>query len=87
MAVTIEQHIKACEKSVEIIAHVRRMAELDDTDMEEFDKALNALCDKYHDKFAKMDDLGVALYGMKVILEAGEGEKLMRILTEDEGDE
>jgi len=74
--ITLDEHIKGLEKPVEVIAHVRRMAELNGTDMEEFDAKLNALCAKKHEMFAKMDELEVAMYGLKVVLEAGKGKEL-----------
>lgn len=81
---TLEDHMKAIESSVECIAHVRRMAELDDLDMEEFDKALNDLCQQKHEMFADMGEVGVTLYGLKVILEAGKGEDLVKAMMEGE---
>ena len=74
--ITLDEHIKGLEKPVEVIAHVRRMAELNGTDMEEFDAKLNDLCAKKHEMFAKMDELEVAMYGLKVVLEAGKGREL-----------
>lgn len=80
---TLDDHMKAIETQVEMIAHVRRIAEVDGLDMEEFDKRLNALCDKYHEKFAKMDELGLALHGFSVIVKAGLGDKLISEMMED----
>lgn len=74
--VTLEDHIKAIEKPVEIIAHVRRMAEMDGSDMEAFDARLNELCNEYHEKFANMNEFEVTLYGLKVLLKAGKGKEL-----------
>lgn len=82
--VVIADHMKALEKPVEIIAHVRRMAELDGTDMEKFDEKLNELCEKKHEKFARMDDIEIALYGLKMIIDAGAGAKLAEALKNDE---
>lgn len=82
---TVEDHIRSVESSVEVIAHVRRMAELDDLDMDEFDKALNDLCQKKHEKLADMGELDVALYGLKILLEAGKGKELIKAMME--GDE
>lgn len=82
---TLEDHIKAIEKPIEIIAHVRRMAEVDGEDMEKFDAKLNELCDEKHEMFAKMNDAKLALYGLKMIFDAGEGEEFFRdILGKDE---
>ena len=82
--VTIADHIKALEKPVEIIAHVRRMAELGGEDMEKFDEKLNELCEKKHKMFAKMEDAEIALYGLKMIFEAGAENKLLEALKESE---
>lgn len=82
---TLEDHINAIEKPIEIIAHVRRMAEIDGEDMEKFDEMLNDLCNKKHEMFAKMGSTALALYGLKVIFDAGEGEELFKdILGKDE---
>lgn len=75
---TLEDHINAIERPVEIIAHVRRMAEVDGEDMEKFDEMLNDLCNKKHEMFAKMGSTALALYGLKVIFDAGEGEELFK---------
>lgn len=84
MNITIEEHIKALEKPIEVIAHVRRMAELDGADMEKFDERLNELCAKKHEKFSEMDNIGIALYGLKMIFEAGAENKLMEALKDSE---
>jgi len=76
--ITINEHLKALEKPIEVIAHVRRMAEIDGTDMEEFDAKLNALCAKKHEKFANMGEGELALYALKVIFDAGRGEELAK---------
>ena len=82
--VTIADHIKALEKPVEVIANVRRMAELGGEDMEKFDEKLNELCEKKHEMFAKMSDVEMLLYGLKVIFEVGAENKLMEALKESE---
>lgn len=84
MKLTIDEHIKAVDKPIEVIAHVRRMAELEGADMEKFDEHLNELCEKKHEKFARMDDIELALYGLKMILDAGAGAKLAEALKKDE---
>lgn len=85
VTITLDEHIKALEKPIEVIAHVRRMAEIDGADMEEFDRKLNALCAKKHEMFAEMGSTALALYGLKVIFDAGEGEELFKdILGKDE---
>lgn len=82
---TLEDHINAIERPVEIIAHVRRMAEDDGEDMEKFDEMLNDLCNKKHEMFAKMGSAALTLYGLKVIFDAGEGEELLKdMLGKDE---
>lgn len=78
--ITLDERIKTLEKPIEIIAHVRRMAEIDGTDMEEFDAKLNALCAKKHEKFANMGEAELALYALKVIIDAGRGEELAKKL-------
>lgn len=82
--IDIAEHMKALEKPVEIIAHVRRMAELDGANMEKFDEKLNELCGKKHEMFTKMGDVEIALYGLKMIFDAGAGEKLAEALRKDE---
>lgn len=85
MTLTLEDHIKAIEKPIEVIAHVRRMAEVSGEDMEKFDTRLNELCAEKHEMFAKMGDTALALYGLKIILNAGRGEELFEdILGKDE---
>lgn len=82
---TLEDHIKAVEKPIEVIAHVRRMAEFDGEDMEKFDARLNELCAEKHEMFASMDEIALALYGLKTILNAGRGEELAKeIFGKDE---
>ena len=82
---TLEDHINAIEKPIEIIAHVRRMAEVDGEDMEKFDAMLNDLCNKKHEMFAKMGSTALTLYSLKIILDAGESEELFKdILGKDE---
>lgn len=81
--ITLDEHIKGLEKPVEVIAHVRRMAEIDGVDMEEFDAKLNDLCAKKHEMFAKMGEMEVAIYGLKVILEAGKGKELFEDIMKD----
>ncbi len=82
---TLEDHIKAIERPIEIIAHVRRMAEVDGEDMERFDEMLNDLCSKKHEMFAEMGSTALALYGLKVIFDAGAGEELFKdIFGKDE---
>lgn len=82
---TLEDRINAIERPIEIIAHVRRMAEVDGEDMEKFDEMLNDLCSKKHEMFAKMGSAALAIYGLKVIFDAGEGEELFKdILGKDE---
>jgi hypothetical protein len=82
--ITLDEHIKGLEKPVEVIAHVRRMAEISGVDMEEFDAKLNELCTEKHKMFAKMDEAEVAIYGLKVILEAGKGKELFEDLFRGE---
>lgn len=74
--ITLEDHIKAIEKPIEVIAHVRRMAEVDGEDMDKFDARLNELCAEKHEMFASMDEVALALYGLKTILNAGKGKEL-----------
>lgn len=82
---TLEDHIKSIEKPIEVIAHVRRMAEFDGEDMEKFDARLNELCTEKHEMFASMDEMALAIYGLKIILTAGKGEELFEdILGKDE---
>lgn len=73
----VREHIKAVETAVEHIAFVRRMAETVGVDMEEFDKELDKLCTKYHDMYAGMGELELALKGMIDIVKAGKGKELM----------
>lgn len=75
-------HIKAIEPAVEHIAFVRRMAETVDEDMDEFDRELDALCTKYHDKYAKMSELELTIKGFADIVRSGKGDELMADLAE-----
>lgn len=52
--------------------------------MEKFDEKLNELCEKKHKIFAKMGDVEIALYGLKMVFEAGAENKLMEALKESE---
>ena len=81
--VTLEDHIKAIEGSVKIIAHVRRMAEVDGHDMEAFDTRLNELCNEYHEKFASMGEFELAIYGLQILLNAGKGKELFEDMMEN----
>lgn len=81
---TIEDYIRTLDRSVEIIAYIRRMAESDGLDTDEFDKALNNLCQKKHEMFAKMDKIALDIYGVKVIIEAGKGRELLEKMMEGE---
>lgn len=75
---TLEDHIGAIERPIEIIAHVRRMAEVDGEDMEKFDARLNELCAEKHKMFEKMDETALAFYGLKIIFDAGKGEDFFK---------
>lgn len=51
---------KAVDNSVKMIALARKVCEIAGEDVEEFDKELNEMCDRWHKKFAEMNaaDLG-----------------------------
>lgn len=74
---TVDDCIKGLGSAVEAIAHVRRMAEESDLDMEEFDRKLDALCTEKHKKFAEMDETALAIYGLEIIFKAGKGEEVL----------
>ena len=84
---TVDDHIRSLDRAVEAIAHVRRMVEQSDLDMEEFDRKLDALCTEKHRKFAEMDDTELAIYGLGVILKAGMGRQLFEDLFRGDGNE
>lgn len=86
---TVEMCLGAVESAVEHIAEIRRMAELQgDVCMEDLDKGLNELCDKYHERYSKMSGMAIALHGMAKIIASGDGEEFLEQLMESmEGDE
>ena len=67
---------KAVENSVKMIALARKICEMADESVEEFDKELNELCDKWHTKFANMDAADLARFMLSdlvdQIMEEGE---------------
>ena len=77
----MDEHIKAVETAVEHIAFVRRMAETMDEDMEEFDRRLDELCTKYHNKYAEMDEFALALKGLADIIKSGHGNEFLADLA------
>lgn len=77
----MHEYIKAIEPAVEHIAFIRRMTETMDEDMEEFDKQLDALCTKYHDKYAEMDEFALALKGLADIIKSGKGNEFLADLS------
>lgn len=84
---TVDDHIRSVDRAVEAIAHVRRMAEQSDLNMEEFDRKLDALCTEKHRKFAEMDDFALAIYGLDVVLKAGMGRQLFEDLFRGDDNE
>lgn len=83
----MDTHIGACEGAVERIAHVRRMAEVSGADMEEFDERLNKLCSEKHEKYANMSDVELAIYGLKMIIEAGNFEDFADFIAKEAEEE
>lgn len=51
---------KAVDNSVKMIALARKVCEMAGEDVEEFDRELNELCNKWHDKFSKMSTVDLA---------------------------
>ena len=51
---------KAVDNSVKMIALARKVCEMAGEDVEEFDKELNEMCNKWHDKFSKMSTVDLA---------------------------
>lgn len=82
----VDRHIKAVEGAVEHIAFVRRSAELAGLDMEEFDKKLDALCTKYHDRYAEKNEIELALTAMAEIIKSGHGDELIEDLAKSLSD-
>lgn len=76
----MERYIEAIEHSIDHIAFARRMGELNDLDMEEFDKRIDGLCTKYHNMYAEMDETQLVLHGFADIIRAGKGEELFENL-------
>lgn len=85
--VTVDDHIKSLDRAVEAIAHVRRMVERSDLDVEEFDRKLDALCTEKHKKFAEMNDTALTFYGLEVVIKAGKGKELFEALFRGDGEE
>lgn len=79
---TIKDYMRSIDRAVETIAYIRRMAESDGLDMDEFDKALNDLCQKKHGIFAKMDKIAMGVYGVRIIIEAGKGREFLEKMME-----
>lgn len=80
----MDTYIGACESAVERIAHVRRMAEISGANMEEFDERLNKLCSEKHEKYANMGEVELAIYGLKMIIEAGNFQDFADFVAEEE---
>lgn len=80
----MDEYIGAVETAVEHIAYIRRMAELCDADMKEFDEALDALCSEKHAKFEKMNEVQIAVYGLMDIIHSGHGEELLSDMMNSE---
>ena len=62
MSNTQTERQKAVENSVKMIALARKICEMADESVEEFDKELNEMCDKWHEKFADMDAADLARF-------------------------
>lgn len=77
----MSDHIKAVDTAVDHIAFVRRITEISGEDVEQFDKELDALCTKYHEKYAEMDEFGLAIKGLMDIVKMGKGEDLLDDLS------
>lgn len=81
-----ETHIKALEDAIDHIAFIRRIAEASDVDMEEFDRQLNALCDKCGSKYANMNDKQLAIHGIMEIIELGGNDTIMEMFADKESE-
>lgn len=81
--IPIEKHMKAIESAIDHIAYVRRMAEVEGHDMEEFDAEMNKLCDKHHNKYAPMGEIALALKGMADILQSDRAEEFIEQMTKE----
>lgn len=82
----VDRHIKALESAVEHIAFVRRSAEVVGVDMEEFDKRLDTLCTKYHDRYAEKNEIELALMAMAEIIKSGHGDELIEDIAKSLAD-
>lgn len=76
----MEKYIKAIAPAIDHIAFTRRMGELSDLDMEEFDKRIDELCTKYHNLYGDMNEMQIALHGITEVIRAGKGEELFEDL-------
>lgn len=81
--IPIEAHMSGIETAVDHIAYIRRMAEVEGHDMEEFDAEMNKVCKRYHEKYAKMDKLRLMLKGMADILRSEHAEEFIADLARD----
>jgi hypothetical protein len=77
----MREHIKAVEPAVEHIAFIRRLLEVMGEDADEFDKGLDELCIKYHDKYAEMDEFALAIKGLADIIKSGHCEEFLADLA------
>lgn len=80
--ITFNDHIRAAEEAIDHIAFIRKMAEVDGHDMDKFDDEINKLCDKYHSKYAGMNEMQVALHGLAELLRSGHGDDIIDRLGE-----
>lgn len=68
--VPLEKHISAIAESIDHIAYIRRMAELGGHNTEDFDAEVNRICTECHEKYAKMDQIQIAMHGLAEILKS-----------------
>ena len=67
------------------IAQTRRMSEIEGINVEEFDNHLNECCTKWAKHYNDMDPIELALEGIKEIVEAGMGDKLIEDILKGMG--
>ncbi len=84
--IEVKKYIEAFDSTIEHLAFMRRMAEIEGHDMVYLDEKINELCTKWHDKYAEMSRVQLAVKGMMDIIKAGRGDDLLKDLF-DMGEE
>lgn len=75
--IPLEQHIEAVEGAIDHIAYVRRMAETEGHNVEDFDAEVNRICTECHEKYAGMGKVQLAFHGMAEILKSDRADEFI----------